>query len=99
VAALLDEAQQRNFTVWPILGQYVWPNPGPIPTTYAGEVQELKNFMLGRWLWMDQNLPGSQACSTAGIAVGPAAAIEAPFPNPFTDEVMFRTVTGDAVMM
>jgi hypothetical protein len=99
VAALLDEAQQRNFTVWPILGQYVWPNPGPIPTTYAGEVQELKNFMLGRWLWMDQNLPGSQACSTAGIAEGPAAAIEAPFPNPFTDEVMFRTVTGDAVMM
>jgi hypothetical protein len=97
VAALLDEAQQRNFLVWPILGQYVWPNPDPIPTTYAGEVQELKNFMLARWLWLDTNLPGSQACSTAGIADGPAVAIEAPFPNPFTDDVMFRTVTDEAV--
>jgi len=100
VAALIDTAQQRNFTVWPILGVPVWPNPTPVPTTYAGEVQELKDFMVGRWLWLDQNLPGSQACSsTVGIADGPAAAIEAPFPNPFTDNVLFRTTTSDAVTL
>ena len=100
VAALIDTAQQRNFTVWPILGQYVWPNPEPVPTTYAGEVQELKNFMIGRWSWLDQNLPGSQACiNTAEIAELPNAAIEAPFPNPFTDGVMFRTATNDNVMV
>lgn len=28
VALLLNESQERNFTVWPILGVYVWPNPG-----------------------------------------------------------------------
>ena len=95
VAALLADAQQRNFYIWPILGQYVWPNPQPVPTTYAGEVQELKDFMNARWAWMDENLPGN--CSTTGITSPTAAAIEAPFPNPFTTDVMFRTMSNSAV--
>lgn len=95
VAALLNEAQQRNFTKWPIMGQPVWPNPTPVPTSYAGEVQELKNFMDARWAWMDANLPGN--CSTAGVHELPTATIEAPFPNPFSTGMMFRTLTNDEV--
>lgn len=56
VASLLDEAQQRNFTFWPILGQYVWPNPSPIPTTYSGEVTALKNWLNNRKTWIQANL-------------------------------------------
>jgi len=99
VAALLDEAQQRNFTVWPILGQYVWPNPEPIPTTYAGEVLELKNYMTARWAWMDNNLPGILNCSSIGIAEVPNSAIEAPFPNPFVDHLNFRTIVNEEVIV
>lgn len=95
VAAQLDEAQQRNFTVWPILGSYVWPNPFPLPTTYAGEVQELKDFMNARWAWMDLNLPGT--CLATGIDQAVTATLEAPFPNPFANEVLFRTTIEEEV--
>ena len=95
VAAQIDEAQQRNFTVWPILGTYVWPNPFPIPATYADEVQELKDFMNARWAWMDANLPGT--CLSTGIDQASIATLEAPFPNPFANEVMFRTTTNEEV--
>lgn len=99
VAAQLEEAQQRNFTVWPILGTYVWPNPEPIPTTYAGEVQELKDFMNARWAWMDQHLPtGSDCMPTAVSATAPDAAGPA-FPNPFREEIMYRGSVDDIHMI
>jgi hypothetical protein len=73
MAAILEEAQERNFTLWPILGVYVWPNPGALPDTYAGEVQKMKNWLENRLDWMDfainQSLPyldadfGAQALS------------------------------------
>lgn len=89
VAALLNSAQQRNFYRWPILGTYVWPNPEPVPTTYAGEVQELKNFMNARWAWLDAHLPG--ACGTTGVREALPAELETPWPNPFSDVIKFRT--------
>ena len=52
LAGMLSEAQARNFDRWPILGTYVWPNPSPIPTTYAGEILELKAFISARWQWL-----------------------------------------------
>lgn len=53
----LQEAQVRNFKKWNILGQYVWPNPSPIPSSWQGEVQELKNWIGERLIWLDNNLP------------------------------------------
>jgi subtilisin-like proprotein convertase family protein len=53
MAAVVEEAQGRNFKYWDILGQYVWPNPGPLPTTYEGEIQKLKNWLSQRLQWLD----------------------------------------------
>lgn len=53
----IQEAQARNFKKWNILGQYVWPNPSPIPSSWQGEVQELKNWIVERLIWLDNNLP------------------------------------------
>lgn len=53
----LEEAQVRNFNKWNILGQYVWPNPYPIPSSWQGEVQELKNWLSNRLAWLDNNIP------------------------------------------
>lgn len=58
LATVLGEGQQRNFIKWPILGIYVWPNPQPIPTTYAGEISALKSYLHTRLNWLDQNMPG-----------------------------------------
>ena len=53
MALLVNEAQERNFKQWPILGVYVWPNPGALPTTYAGEIEKLKTWMQQRISWLD----------------------------------------------
>ncbi|MFN0036546.1 MAG: CotH kinase family protein [Saprospiraceae bacterium] len=65
MAAVLEEAQARNFQKWPILGKYVWPNPGPLPDTYAGEVAKMTDWLHSRFAWLDftfgQNLPNLDA--------------------------------------
>ncbi len=65
VTTYLNEAQTRNFKYWPILGTYVWPNPNPIPSTYEGEIINLKNWINNRIAWLDDNMPGR--CDHASI--------------------------------
>lgn len=84
MAAELQNGQGQNFTAWPILGEWVWPNPQPVPADYAGEITELKNWIADRWQWLDANLPGT--CLNMGTAE-PAPAPIAVWPNPFIDRV------------
>lgn len=51
----LDEAQQRNFTRWDILGEYVWPNFA-VNGTYENEIMWLKGWIGQRLGWMDKML-------------------------------------------
>jgi len=55
VAADLDEAEVRNFVRWPVLGEWVWPNVF-IGETYQEEVDYLKNFIIARTKWVDENI-------------------------------------------
>jgi hypothetical protein len=55
-AALLDEAQQRNFARWPILGVAVWPN-WFVGETYESEVDWLRQFLTDRLEWIDAQFP------------------------------------------
>lgn len=52
----LDEAQQRNFERWPILGEYIWPNPRPYGMSYEEEIDRLKDWLTQRTRWMDENI-------------------------------------------
>jgi hypothetical protein len=49
---LLEEAQERNFIKWPILGEYIWPNYY-IGDTFEDEINYLKQWILNRFSWMD----------------------------------------------
>lgn len=92
VAFSLDESQARNFTRWPILGEYVWPNPWPYPATYAEEISSLKSWIHLRLAWMDANLPGN--CYTTyqeSINVGQIQ-IQL-FPNP-VENVLSVSLSG-----
>jgi len=55
-AALLDEAQARDFARWPRLGIFVWPNAAADwpNTTFEGTLQFLKNFIKRRIRWLDR---------------------------------------------
>ncbi len=58
-----SESVNWNFQIWPILGIYVWPNVAPYPTTYAGEIANLKRWVATRLTWLDANLPGNCNCN------------------------------------
>ena len=94
IAGQLNEAQVRNFTQWPILGIYVWPNPWPYPSTYQGEVNALKTWIHNRLSWLDNNMPGT--CNTT-VSDGLAEVPETfrIFPNPVSDYLSVDyTTTG-----
>jgi hypothetical protein len=54
-AAYLKLSQQQNFTKWPTLNQYVWPN-AVVKGSYDGEVAYLKDFLTQRINWIDANM-------------------------------------------
>lgn len=56
--AYLSQALSRNFQRWDFLGQQIWAQPQPIPSTYAGEIILLKTWIANRLDWMDANMPG-----------------------------------------
>ncbi len=90
LATLLDEGQQRNFINWPILGIYVWPNPQPIPATYAGEIDALKSYLNSRLAWLDQNMPGY--CNPTSMEEKNTEKVKLTlYPSPANESVTIKT--------
>jgi hypothetical protein len=58
MAFYLNDAQQRNFQKWPILGNYVWPNYY-VGNTYQDELNFFKTWIGDRLIWIDNNLGGN----------------------------------------
>lgn len=54
-AAFISKAQERNFTKWPILGIYVWPNM-KVLGNWNAEVDYVKSFYKERLDWMNKEL-------------------------------------------
>lgn len=87
----LGEAVDRNFSRWPILGKYVWPNYF-IGNTHDEELDYLKDWIVARVNWMDANVMLAENVSEnyneKDILV---------FPNPARDYLnlyMYLTNTG-----
>lgn len=57
LALYLNDAADRNFQKWTILGSYIWPN-NYIGNSYADEINYLKTWLQSRLLWMDENMYG-----------------------------------------
>jgi hypothetical protein len=82
VATVLNaESQQRNFTRWPVLGQYVWPNYY-IGSSFQAEVNWLKNWVVNRMNWLDTNMP--QVITDVEEVLDFELSI---YPNPFQQEL------------
>lgn len=87
---LLGDAVDRNFTRWPILGQYVWPNSA-IRYSYDAEITFLKEWITNRLNWMDSRwlVPVSTTSPTQQTSLSLSL-----FPNPFRET--FHIVTSTA---
>lgn len=58
VAMLLDEAKERHFNKWKILGVSSTVERGIQPLTYAGEIEKFKSWLDIRLAWLDANMNG-----------------------------------------
>lgn len=55
LATYLDEAQQRHFQRWDLLGVFLWPNVF-VGETWQEELDYLKSWTLARMEWMDEQI-------------------------------------------
>lgn len=62
-AALLADAQERNFRRWRVMDQKLWPNKYH-SKSYTEEIQYLKEWIRARLIWLDHNIPGNTYTST-----------------------------------
>ena len=79
-------AADRNFERWPTLGEYVWPNYF-IGETYEEEVEYLRDWIMTRMEWMDNELlatHGNRYLVPEVFALNPV------YPNPFNRAVSIR---------
>lgn len=96
-ALLLEESQERNYQVFDILGEYVWPNYY-IEQTYEAEVQRLKTWITIRLAFMDTNLIGEALdCPVETFPFGTIDTTEMPIDtmeNPIDTMMMDTTETS-----
>ena len=99
-ALLLNQAQSRNFTQWPILGVYLWRETAGYQTrnTYQKEVTYLKEYMAMRMTWIDNELKkvAVVALGTDNLIAG--AHFVKLYPNPATDYLVIDTGEENAVV-
>lgn len=83
----IDDSQQKNFEIWPILDQYIWPN-SYVGGTYENEISFLKNWLSERLLWLDENLP---EVSTGILQQNKNSVLVNinTYPNPFIEQINF----------
>jgi hypothetical protein len=89
VALLLNEAQERHYQKWPILGINVGtPEPGIQPDTYSGEIDKFKNWISTRLTWLDKNMIGRSDAFIEGYMASCRI-----FPNPAEDYLNIESDT------
>jgi len=85
LTTLLADAQQRNFSAFPILDRHIWPN-NYVGGTYANEINYLKNWIFDRMAWMDSNLDWHLFPNSVPGNADPEGMYLKIFPNPVNNE-------------
>ncbi len=85
VAILNMGPQQRNFTAWPVLGTYVWPNYF-VGNSFQSEVDWLKDWISRRLDWLDANI-GNIITDVEDERTANRVTV---YPNPFSSNVSFE---------
>ena len=93
IAFLVQTSKTRHYTRWPILSENGWaPEVNFTPTTYTGEVNRLKSWIIRRMAWLDQQIP--QWCPTVKTE-DPLVQTPVLWPNPAGNTVSLQGIPAD----
>jgi len=82
MVSMITLAANRNFTVWPILGVYVWPN-NYVGNSLLDEANYLKQYIASRYRFLDENIIGN--CNLASTNDNVISSTFRVFPTIFDD--------------
>ena len=83
---VVKNPQVKHFQKWDILGRNVGaPEVGEQPTTYLGEVDKLKDWIVTRLNWLDNNMLGE--CSTVNTRILAEQTEYKIYPNPASTQL------------
>jgi hypothetical protein len=82
ITILLSESEERNFERWDILDEYIWPN-AYVGGSYENEISYLKNWIINRLNWMDEELDFIDDVSEKEKPVANNYYLFQNYPNPF----------------
>jgi hypothetical protein len=85
----LSESEERNFERWDILDEYIWPN-AYVGGSYENEISYLKNWIINRLNWMDEELDFIDDVSEKGKPVANNYYLFQNYPNPFNPSTMIK---------
>ncbi len=99
-ASLLNQAQARNFSQWPILGVYLWRETAgyQFRNTYEKEVAYLKTYMTNRMAWMDTELNKVAVVPLSTDDTFAGKKLVKLYPNPATDYLVIDTGKENVVI-
>ena len=91
-ANYLNEAQQRNFQRWPVLGVFIWRETTGYQNrnTYQKEIDYMKSFVSARLKWLDDSLH-----YTSNVVAEPQTqpaffSLSQNYPNPFNPSTVIN---------
>lgn len=83
VQTLVNDAQQRHYMKWPILGERVGAHEvDDPPATFDGAIMQFKHWISLRLAWLDANMPGEMV---SGVGENNSVVTIRVFPNPAND--------------
>jgi hypothetical protein len=89
-AAILAEAQVRNFQRWPVLGTYVWPNYH-IANTYEEEIEWMKDWIKERVAWIDSQYTAAPDIEPGGGEIHAGGSVTVTITGPAGATVHYST--------
>ncbi len=95
--AYLDESLDRNFERWDFIGNNIWFEPFPIPETYQGEINYMKNWIQDRLEWMDANMFGNCEDDITGTKTVLGDLNFSFAPNPAIDNILLYNLKGEKI--
>ena len=87
---LLDEAQQRNFEKWTIMGQNIWPNYY-VGESYEDEINYIKTWAVDRLHWLDDSLFCDHSYLITN-AIELENTVTTIYPNPFSSNFEYKFI-------